>query len=356
MVRVTIDMFSGRPNPSFTLDDKEAREILRQVQSAPEIVAPEEAAPAILGFRGLVVSLDDVGGPGQSDELHGVPSKFRVGVGGTGDRGRSFELAERLLARIGDAQPEGGAEDFGPSYKEMNLGGLVKQFLVDSATSEAFLNAPTDPEVVARTLRDLKAGGASVEGGPKRVQEGVTASADAVEAADAAALAACWNPATVLGRDASTWGAYSVGSCFLEASAFNPTFWNTASVQPYNNCYNYASNRRTDTFAQPGRATCAGTSTMQCANVSAGASSDGASQACTTGAPRWYMALVVAPNYDYHWYRYQSNGYWGHKPGSTSAKNTDDSGVVITNPQTANRGPYTSFCGYWFSPSAHIIR
>ena len=352
MVRVTIDMFSGRPNPSFELDPKEAGEILRLVQSAPELVVPEEHAPAILGYRGLVVSLDDVGGgAGKSD---GIPAKFRVGTGAAGDRGRSFELAERLLAGIGNAAPEGGVEDSGPDYKSMDLPGVVKKFLVDSATAEAFLNAPTDPEVVAKSLRELKQGGPAPEGGPQPAKDGGgTASASDTEAALAQA---CYNPATVIGRDASTWGAYTVGGCYLEASAFNPTWWNTATVRPYNNCYNYASNRRTDTFAQPGRATCAGTSTMACTNVSNGAASDGASQGCTTGAPRWYMALVVAPGYDYHWYRYQSNGYWGHKPGSTSAKNTDDSGVVITNPQTANRGPYTSFCGYWFSPTSHVIR
>ena len=356
MVRVTIDMFSGRPNPSFVLDEAEAREVVRQVQAAPEVAAPEEAAPAILGFRGLVVTLDDVGGQG---ELHGVPAKFRVGSGTAADNARSFELAERLLARADQATPENGAEDFGPSYKEMNLSGLVRKMLVDSSTAEAFLKAPTDPEVVARALREQKKGQLPHEGPQAAGQGGSFTAAAEVEAGDLAALAACWNPATVLGRDASSWGQYTVSGCYLEGASFNPTFWNTTTVRPYNNCYNYATNRRTDTFAQPGRATCAGTSTMACTNVSAGARSDGALDsgcAASTQAPRWYMALVVAPGYDYHWYRWQSNGYWGHKPGSTAAKNTDDSGVVITSPQTANRGPYTSFCGYWFAQNSMGIR
>ena len=357
MVRVTLDVFSGRPNPSWNLDEAEAREILGQVQSQPEVLVPEEAAPAVLGYRGLVVSLDDVtGGEGRD----GIPNRFRVGVGGAGDKGRSFEVAERLLARIGDARPENGVEDFGPDYKSMDLPGLAKKLLIDSSSAEAFLNAPTDPEVVARSLRELNQHrGKGPQGGPQKSgSDGVSASSVEVEAADVQALAACWNPATVLGRDASTWYAWTVGSCTLEAGLFNPTFWNAANVRPYNNCYNYATNRRTDTFAQPGRATCAGTSTMACSNVSAGASSDGATQSCAPSgsAPRWYMALVIWPGTDYHWYRYQDNGYWGHKPGQTAAKNTDNSGAVIYDPQTANRGGYTSFCGYWFSQSGQIVR
>ena len=49
------------------------------------------------------------------------------------------------------------------------------------------------------------------------------------------------------------WTTYNQGACLYEASGFNPTYWNASNVRPYNNCYNYATNRRTDTFAQPGR-------------------------------------------------------------------------------------------------------
>ena len=40
--------------------------------------------------------------------------------------------------------------------------------------------------------------------------------------------------------------------CEIKNINYNPSFWNQPSVQQYNNCYNYASNDRTDTFAQPG--------------------------------------------------------------------------------------------------------
>ena len=61
------------------------------------------------------------------------------------------------------------------------------------------------------------------------------------------------------------------------------------------------------------------------------------------------MALVIAPGQDYHWYRHQSGNFCGHKPGSTAARNTDNSGALVLNPETCNRGPYTNFCGYFYA-------
>lgn len=39
----------------------------------------------------------------------------------------------------------------------------------------------------------------------------------------------------------------------IDLPPYEPEKWNTPSVQPYNNCYNYANNMITNTFAQPGR-------------------------------------------------------------------------------------------------------
>jgi hypothetical protein len=352
MARVTLDIFSGRPNPSWVLDEKEARELLRDLKRRPEALAPADAFPGILGYRGLVVEADDGEDASAASEFgRALPGIFRVGSGRAADNGRSFEVAERLLSGIGNAAPAHGLQDAGPSYDKMDLRGLVQRALRDSSTSADFAKAPTDAQAYELMLS------ASADAAPdSELGDASRAAPDSDSKTLAAAAAACWNPAAVIGSDASSWTAATVGSCGVELGAFNPTFWNAAGTRPYNNCYNYATNRRTDTFAQPGRATCAGTSTMACANVSAGAVSDGALPAGTcassTEAPRWYIALVIWPGYDYHWYRRQSNGYWGHKPGSTAAKNTDDSGNIIYNPQTANRGPYTSFCGYYFARSS----
>jgi RHS repeat-associated protein len=61
----------------------------------------------------------------------------------------------------------------------------------------------------------------------------------------------------------------------------------------------------------------------------------------------WKVALVIAPDIDYHWYRQNDDGTWSHKPGSTPVTNVDNSGNVITNPENADRGIYTDFIGYY---------
>jgi hypothetical protein len=142
-------------------------------------------------------------------------------------------------------------------------------------------------------------------------------------------------------------------SCPIELGKFNPGFWNDPAYVRRNNCYNYATNRRTNTFAQPGRASGHPYQTLTCPDVAAAALSDGAHRRfdCFPDSekPRWFMALVIAPGFDYHWYRKQLDGCWGHKPGATPAKNTDNNGQVITNPETCARAPYTDFCGYFYA-------
>ncbi|MEI8146726.1 MAG: hypothetical protein WCH83_14800, partial [Alphaproteobacteria bacterium] len=146
----------------------------------------------------------------------------------------------------------------------------------------------------------------------------------------------------------------------VDAPAYSPAFWNQPSIQPRNNCYNYANNRATNTFAQPGRAHGAQTSTMQCAQVNAAAIKDGLRNVPNFTTPLakgrgWYVALVIWPNVDYHWYRQDNVGCWSHKPGSTPARNTDNSGKPITDPRTCNRGGYIQFCGYMNTGSWVVI-
>jgi hypothetical protein len=148
-------------------------------------------------------------------------------------------------------------------------------------------------------------------------------------------------------------------TCWIEVGAFNPGFWNDPTHISRNNCYNYASNRRTDTFAQPGRATGHQATVMACSDVTSAALSDGLHHRfdCFPDSekPRWLMALVVAPNYDYHWYRKQKEGFWGHKPGGTAARNIDNNGAIVWNPETAARLPYTDFCGYFYACKSQRI-
>jgi len=154
-------------------------------------------------------------------------------------------------------------------------------------------------------------------------------------------------------------------ACQYEESKFNPDFWNLdAYVRSNNNCYNYGRNWKTNTFAQPGRHSGATASTMSVSAVKTAAMNDGLVERChclpASEYPRRLMALFIAPGVDYHWYRKQKNGFWGHKPGGTAARNYDNSGVLITDPRTCNRGAgtslnYTDFGGFFYAGKSVII-
>jgi hypothetical protein len=65
-------------------------------------------------------------------------------------------------------------------------------------------------------------------------------------------------------------------------------------------------------------------------------------------------ALVVDPGVDYHYYRLNDEGYWSHKPGYKPSTHYDASGILVTNPEKANRNygklNYKDFCGYFCVP------
>lgn len=137
---------------------------------------------------------------------------------------------------------------------------------------------------------------------------------------------------------------------------YEPTEWNDGgAVQFDNNCYNYACDIRTGTFAQPGEAAGYRRIDNSCYECTQGAQADGlivvdCDRACPFCCHK--VALVIAPGEDFHWYRQDKDGTWSHKPGHTSVVNTDASGNSISDPRTADRdyrrsgGPnYTQFCG-----------
>jgi hypothetical protein len=133
--------------------------------------------------------------------------------------------------------------------------------------------------------------------------------------------------------------------------AYDPSLWNDANgIQYHNNCYNYGCNIQTGTYAQPGRASGNMYSALNCTEVGDGAVSDGlapvdCNTSCGCSDCCHKVALVMWPNVDYHWYRLDNNGKWSHKMGGTAATNLDNSGNIISDPQTADRGNYTVFCG-----------
>ncbi|XP_045200620.2 uncharacterized protein LOC123554486 [Mercenaria mercenaria] len=131
------------------------------------------------------------------------------------------------------------------------------------------------------------------------------------------------------------------------STRFQPENWNYGQVQRRNNCYNYATNIRTDTFAQPGRASGQRYRITQAGPVYAATLRDGLTPLNGPDAgSECLIALVIWPGEDYHFLRLDNNGYWSQKSGRTEARNVDDSGDLITDPRTCDRGPYTVFAGW----------
>jgi hypothetical protein len=293
MIEVTVDVFSGRPNPSWIIDNEtEAREILKELALNRAVVADIHTGFQGLGFRGVVIEMlaDDI------TARYDLPSFFRIAGGATGHEAKAAEIAERLI-----------------------------NGMVSYPSRSPFTDAPVPFDAALQTvlLDELRA---------------VPLIEDQTEGDFPD------KSATILA---------AAPTCYYEVGRFNPGFWNDPAHIGRNNCYNYATNRRTNTFAQPGRASGHQYTALTCAEVTRGALSDGAHHRFDcfpdTEKPRWLMAMVVGPGYDYHWYRKQQEGFWGHKPGGTAARNVDNNGHVITNPETCARGRYTDFCGYFYA-------
>ncbi len=303
MLKVEVDIFSGRPNPVWIITDgDEAKELLGAVAESRDAVAKPGTGFGGLGFREIRLSLIGDDEPRQRN----LAREFAVGSTAAGDVKTSIALARRVLD------------------------GMLRHRDVRLVQHEL---TPLDKSIHQFILEQLE----RLDRSPKPQPPPSPSS----------------SPLRTTVHDAKC------DKCEYEVSQYNPGFWNVASVQPHNNCYNYARNWRTDTFAQPGRAHGAGTSTMKCANVTTAAMADGLKKRCdclpVSEWPRRMMALVIAPNYDYHWYREQRGGFWGHKPGQTAARNVDNNNVLVVNPETAARGPYTDFCGYFYAGKSVVI-
>ena len=291
MIKLTYDVYSGRPNPEvIVLDEQESLATLREVAKDRALLDSASTTDVGLGFRGVAIEAlsDDFA------ERSDMPPSLYIPAAAA-KQGRVAEHLERLieLAKRGAATAAADSLDPLLDFLKGQLGGGSRVTLQDRSREP--MAQPQD------------------------------------EAMDV--------------------------TCSIESGTFNPGFWNNdATIRQTNNCYNYGSNKRTNTFAQPGKGCGHMYTAITCAEVTRAALCDGLHRRfdCFPDAekPRWLMALVVAPGpgfVDYHWYRRSKEGFWGHKPGSTAARNTDNSNRVITDPSTCDRGPYVHFCGYFYS-------
>jgi hypothetical protein len=295
MLRITVDVFSGIPNPSWTLDEQQSKAVLEEISGNRAVVVEDASALGRLGYRGIMIEAE-------SDETmkeYNLKDNFMIATGTSADERAGTDLARQLI-------------------KDMPIGKV--------ALAEG--RAPPDEELRDFLLEQVRA--------PRKVQ--LLTELDGL----------------VVHKEMPK------ETCPYETCESNFGFWNNDDyVRQNNNCYNYARNQRTDTFAQPGRASGAYPYPVNCDAVTNGALSDGAHRRYDcfpeSESPRWLMALVIWPGRDYHWYRKAREGFWGHKPGGTEARNTDNSGRVISDPEGCDRGPYTQFCGYFYACKSMII-
>jgi hypothetical protein len=286
-LRITVDIFSGRPNPVITVEGRQARDLLERVKPGRRLRRGEMPAPEFrLGYRGLIIEQTRV-------VNRALPKGFRVAAGAI--------YGPRLAHYIADPD----FEDFFAGPKGLG----------------ARLRAPRDfPGILREEIRMLK------------------------------------EFHKVFSSRKIIWPLRPLCRC---APLYEPAWWNDGGQkQGNNNCYNYATNYRTDTFAQPGQASGAMYTMFTCASVRPAAIADALinSPRANNKCPKegHLVALVIWPGVDFHWYRKGRNGRWSHKPGSTPVTNLDNSTNPIPDPRTADRGGYTSFCTFMVVMHGHI--
>jgi len=292
---ITIDIFSGTPNPQFTLDEKDAKKFAERFAGKSVLSADNVESP--LGFRGFIVeAATDVILPDN------IPTRFHVG--GVATSKFSAKALKRPLLSA-DENDDAVKWLLSKARNTVNaeIFGHIKDTLSLRKKAEAAAKLPVE-DLIWKKLQ----------------------------------LAA---------------------ACTIANTPYNPGFWNN---DPYtmanNNCYNYSMNYRSNTFAQPGnKSGHPGPYPPTCASTKTAAVWDGLKVACSGSVKN--VALVIWPGADYHWYRRHSEGFWGHKPGQTAARNYDSSNNIINGttitPANCNRGSYSIFCGYYYSPTGMVV-
>ncbi|MFB7375158.1 hypothetical protein ACFC0D_35600 [Streptomyces sp. NPDC056222] len=311
--RVTIEIYSGRPNPSWMVTDPD------QVQRFLRLFLRHRAGLAVapgdfmgVDFRGMRIDFAS-----DTAQTLGLPPTVEIAGGGAADPFASAELAEELL----ETMPE-------PAEQE-ETGGYGAGVLRDALR-----------QAIQRSVREGLGGTETIEPGEPPDAE---LAAEVEEQLRRIEL--------------------RMNACPFDQGPYEPNFWNHFAVIQDNNCYNYAVNQRTDSFAQPGwhhgyripRS-------VTCTDVRTGALRDGLrvwGNCQPAGFERHFVALATGTmldgTRDYHWWRRHREGFWGHKPGDGAARNVDYSNNVITNPFSCNRGRYTEWCGFFQSHHSVII-
>jgi hypothetical protein len=310
VLEVELDIFSGAPNPTWMLSEPQEKTLRELLRSEPAQISPLRTASQRLGlgYRGVIVrriKLDDRSwDKAMSAARKPFPNEFRLGL----KRTKGESAADWLLTTAG---PQGaGISD---EVFEVARRGVA---LVPRA------RGPLDPSVKIDRRR--------------------------VEKAEVPVDA----PYEIGAEDHETWWA-----CPSNWFGANAQYFNDPAHVSLNNCYCFASNHLADVrYARPGQRAGRPAQLLTCGSVVDGLRADGWKDGCEPNALT--IVLVIWPNNDYHFYRLVTGGpywWWGHKPGGTPARYTDDCGHSIFQyqgkgyaPNNICRGGYTDFCGYFY--------
>lgn len=134
---------------------------------------------------------------------------------------------------------------------------------------------------------------------------------------------------------------------------YDPNSWNDSNVSDYN-CYAYSLNTKSHGFMQPGgseghyygntanyytQSVLEEMVELDSINYNFVFTPIDKEDICNPGT--YKVALAIAPNQDYHWYRQNSDGSWSHKPGSSLVTRCDFQGDNILDPEYCDRR-------YWY--------
>lgn len=310
MLEIELDIFSGMPNPTWILSERQEGELYELLSAEPKQIssATRISKRLGLGYRGLIVRRiktdDGKWEKAMSARRVPFPDDFRLGI-----KAAKKESAAAWLVKTAERQ---GA----------HLVDEVQDVVSQGVTLIPRSRGPVDPA-------------ASIDS--KRIREADVAVDVPIK------------PETKIHE---TWWA-----CRSNYFCPNASWFNHPSHVTRNNCYCFASNHRPDIrYAKPGRRGGHPATSITCSGVIDGLRADGWKDGCQPN--NLTIVLVIWPNFDYHFYRLVTGGpywWWGHKPGGTPARYTDDCGHAIFQyngrgyaPNNICRGNYTNFCGYFY--------
>lgn len=322
MLEVELDIFSGMPNPRWILSEAEEKELYDILASEPAQISPvytlEEQFS--LGYRGLIVrEIKTDEGAWSTENLATetpLPKEFRVGS----------KLA---------IQPSAAESLLQTSKKKYKFSRVTDELLEVAERGVALVQSSREVVEPATYV--------AVSSEDEENRRFPTLTGDGADEPTGRGD---------VGAEGVTW--WACGSNFFSANA---NVFNDPAHVTRNNCYCFASNHLADVrYALPGRRGGHPATSLTCSGVTAGLYADGWKDGCQPNGLT--IAMVIWPGVDYHFYRLVTGGpywWWGHKPGGTQAKYTDDCGHSIYQfngrgyaPNNICRGPYTQFCGYFY--------